>query len=110
MTNRNKNDASDQIGGLSGTVTITEATTLTTANDVVIVGADTAMTITLPPCAAMKGRSIHIVPSITIAELIYISDQDDSLGWSDITVQTNDTWVLESNGVSWARIKGDLTS
>ena len=110
MVTRNKNDSSRQISSLEGTTYITASTTLTEGNEVVVINSDTAMTITLPHCAPMKGRSIHVIAGVTISATITITDKDDSLGWGDITVQSSDTWVLRSNGVSWARIRGHYTS
>jgi len=87
---------------------LTEATTLgvdaarvhgtvNTAND--------SWALTLPPVAEAAGRILSIYATVANSKTLTVQDQDDSVGWTDISLNADDEHVLlYSDGLRWHEI------
>lgn len=64
-------------------------------------------TVTLPPVAAVAGR-IFCIHNSGSAD-VKVADQDDSLNWTDCTIEPTEHWSFLSSGVDWIASKGVTT-
>lgn len=63
------------------------------------------ITITLPPVAEMAGKFVSVYSTANATYNVVVQDQDDSLGWSDMTLTTSaDMVLLYSNGITWFKV------
>lgn len=81
--------------------TITAAATILPHEQMVIVESGTAYTVTLPSVAECVGREFVIWCRVWTAN-ITIADKADSLGWTNMVIDTvNDVVLLKSDGLQW---------
>lgn len=63
------------------------------------------ITMTLPPVAEMAGKFVSVYSTANASHNVVVQDQDDSLGWSDMTLTTAaDMVLLYSNGITWFKL------
>jgi len=87
---------------------LSAATTLTVSAARVHVTGNTASddwSLTLPPVAEAAGRFLSIYATIANSKTVTVQDQDDSVGWTDLTLDTDDDHaLLYSDGLRWCVI------
>jgi len=87
---------------------LSEATTLTVSAARVhgtVNTANDSWSLTLPPVAEAAGRLLSIYATVANSKVLTVQDQDDSVGWSDLTLDTDDDHVLlYSDGLRWCVI------
>jgi hypothetical protein len=81
--------------------TITAAAVIQPHEQMVIVESGTAYTVTLPSVAEAVGKE-YVIWCRAWAANITIADKADSLGWTNMVIDTvNDTVLLKSDGLQW---------
>ena len=82
---------------------ISAATTLNPYDKTVVVDSSSgAVTVTLPQVTEAKGQTLNVICPNGNTNSVTIQDQNESYGWSDITVNgANEAHMLISDGVKW---------
>ena len=93
-------DATSQLtGGSGGTYEVEPYTTVVLAHANTDMG---SITVELPAVSEGEGMVITIQATIADSKTVTVADQDDSAGWSDITLDADGEYVvLYSDGFYW---------
>ena len=94
-------DGTDQIS--SNTVIVSEARTLKVFEQNVHVTG--AVAVTLPAVGEAQGN-MYVISAAAAGS---VTDQNDSYGWSGVTLTVGDVWLFVSNGIGWTAIIGNDT-